>query len=127
MLLIGALMLLMSKPQDMTKPATGWITIARSADGTSLEYDKATLQRSGDQRAAWLRVGNAAPTARGVKTSTFLVWLDCKRRRYNLMISIDDDVRGVRLAQRSYGGNGKGFESVKPGTAVAGAMATVCG
>lgn len=119
-------MLLMSKPQDIARPPTGWITIARSGDGTTLEYDKATLQRSGDQRAVWLRVGKGVPDARGIKKSTFLVWLDCKRRRFNLMVSIDDDVRGARLAQRSYGGNGKGFESIKPGTAVAGAMTTVC-
>ena len=125
MLLIGTFMM-MSNPPVMAARPTGWTVIARSADGSTLQYDKSTLQRSADQRAVWLRVDKGKPDARKVKTSTFLVWLNCKTRLFNLMLSRDDDVSGTALAQRSYGGNGKGFEPVRPETAVANAMLVVC-
>lgn len=126
--LASALLILAVAGPGVSRPAkANWLNIARSGDGSLLQVDASTHQRSGSQHAIWLRLASPVVDARGVKTSTSLVWLNCKDRTYNLMIYREDDVRGNRVSQRAYGNRGRGFEKVKPGTAVANVQSAVCG
>lgn len=104
-----------------------WITLATSANGDLLQADSATVQRSGTQRAVWLRLIKKRPGAARVKTSTSLVWLDCAKRRYNLMLQQDRDARDATVSQRAFGNRGKGFEPIARGTAVDTVARSVCG
>lgn len=104
-----------------------WVTLAKSGNGDLLQADGATVQRSGAQRAVWFRLVKERQDAKRVKTSTSLVWLDCAKRRYNLMVRQDVDARGQPVAQRSFGNRGKGFEPIARGTAVDTVARAVCG
>lgn len=123
---LSALAVLASKPKTIPVAKSNWVTIGRAVNGMALQADMATLQSSGRQRAVWLRASSPAAKSGGVRTSTFLVWLDCETRMFNLMISRDDDASGKALAQRSFGDAGKGFERPKAGSAAAGAIRTFC-
>ena len=126
MIALLAFAILASKPQAPPDRATKWVTIGQSANGATLQADVATFQKSADQRAVWLRVVNSNPDARNVKTSTFLTWLNCTSRTFNLMVSREDDALGKKISERVYGNSGKGFERPKPGSAVANALTALC-
>lgn len=114
-------------PAASPSAKANWIDIAKSADGSLLRLDAGTHQKSGFQHAVWLRLERPVSDARGVKTSTSLVWLNCKDRTYNLMVHHEANAQGERIDQHIYGDRGRGFEKVKTGTAVANAQFVVCG
>ena len=128
-MLISALLgltMFASKPVAMPTRGAKWVSIGKAEKGVVIQADASTMQKSGDQRAVWLRVINPVEDARGIKQSTFLVWLNCTTRAYNLMVFRDDDDQGKPLAQNSYGDTGKGFEAAKSGTGIARALTAVC-
>ena len=123
---IALMFLLTSKPGPQIAAAPNWVTIGKVGNDATLQADTTTYQKSVDKRALSLRVVHAVPNERGVKFSSFFVWLDCSNRSFRLIASRDDDAQGKNLARRSYETAGRGFERAKPGTAVATALTIVC-
>lgn len=128
MLEFSTALLVLAAASNAAQPAkANWIDVAKSADGSLLQLDAGTHQKSGFQHAVWLRLASPVADARGVKTSTSLVWLNCKDGSYNLMVHHEEDAQGARIGQHNYGDRGRGFEKVKSGTAVANVQTVVCG
>ena len=126
--LASALLILAAVAPGASRPAkANWVDIAKSDDGSLLQLDASTHQKSGSEHAIWLKLTSPVANTQGVKTSTSLVWLNCKDLTYNLMVHREDDARGARINQRVYGDKGRGFEKVKSGTAVGNVQSIICG